>query len=151
MIDQTFSELAIGDSRRSSGRTMTETDVVNFCMLTGNWLGLHCDVEFAKRTRFGQRVVQGSLIFSIVNAMMPFDAEVVEALYGVDRLRFVKPTFIGDTLHASTEIISLEPRTGGGLATVLLSAINQEDEVVMKCEFTLRIRDERLVEQRADT
>jgi acyl dehydratase len=75
---------------------MTETDVVNFCMLTGNWLEIHANAEFAKHALYGQRLVQGSLIFSIVNALLPFDPEVVEAFYGVDRLRFHRPTFIGD-------------------------------------------------------
>lgn len=144
MISKPFGELAVGDRCVSHGRTITETDVVHFCMLTGTWLGLHCDAEFAKRTRFGQRVVQGSLIFAIANAQIPFDPEVVEAFQGVDRLYFLKPTFIGDTLCAHSELIRIEARGKGGLATALLSAVNQRDETVMICEFTLRVRSERL-------
>lgn len=145
MIDAPFPELAIGQKKSSRARTMTETDVVNFCMLTGNWLELHSNVEFARHTLYGQRLVQGSLVFSIVNAMIPFDPEVVEAFYGVDRLRFVKPTFIGDTLHAIGEIIRLGdhgPRHG--VATSALSGVNQRGETVMSCEFSLLIRKERL-------
>ena len=95
MIDQTFGELEIGHVRTSRGRTFTETDVVNFCMLTGNWLEIHANTEFAASALYGQRLVQGSLVFSIVNALMPFNSAVVEAFYGVDRLRFLKPSFIG--------------------------------------------------------
>ena len=148
MIYDSFDNLALGQSQVSHGRTMTETDVVNFCMLTGNWLGLHSDIEFAKQTRFGQRVVQGSLVFSIVNALLPFEQEVVEAFYGVDRLHFHKPTFIGDTLHAHCEIIRLQQRgERAGIATSLVSAINQRDETVMTCELALLVRTQRVQAQ----
>ena len=145
MIDQPFGALQLGQVRVSRGRTLTETDVVNFCMLTGNWLEIHANVEFARAARFGQRVVQGSLVFSVVNALIPFDASVVEAFYGVDRLRFLKPTFIGDTVWARSCIIGLRPRNGGaGVATCELLGVNQRRETILRCEFSLLIRGERL-------
>jgi acyl dehydratase len=145
MIDQPFAELAIGQKKTSRGRTMTEADVVNFCMLTGNWLELHSNVEFARHTLYGQRLVQGSMVFSIVNAMIPFSPEVVEAFYGADRLRFIKPTFIGDTLHATAEIIRLkEHGPNHGVATSMLNGVNQRGETVMACEFSLLVRKLRL-------
>ncbi|MCT8971360.1 MaoC/PaaZ C-terminal domain-containing protein [Microbaculum marinisediminis] len=145
MIDQTFGELAVGQVRTSRGRTLTETDVVNFCMLTGNWLEIHSNVEFAREALYGQRLVQGSLVFSIVNALMPFDAGVVEVFYGVDRLRFLKPSFIGDTVWARSEIIDLRPKKdGAGVATCELLGVNQRRETILRCEFSLLIRGERL-------
>jgi acyl dehydratase len=145
VIDKTFAELAVGQTRVSRGRTITETDVVNFCMLTGNWLEIHANAEFAKKALYGQRVVQGSLIFSIVNALIPFDSEVVEAFYGVDRLRFLKPTFIGDTLWARSEVIALKDRDHQfGVATSKLTGANQREETVLSCEFKLLIRKTRL-------
>jgi acyl dehydratase len=141
VIRAPFDELRVGDAARSGGRTITETDVVHFCMLTGNWLGLHSDVEYAKSSRFGQRVVQGSLVFSIANAMIPYDADVIEAFYGVDRLRFPAPTFIGDTLHAEAEITELVARgVEDGVATLHLCAVNQRAETVMSCQFRVLVR-----------
>ena len=93
MIDRPYGELVIGQRVRSRGRTITETDVVNFCMLTGNWLEIHANTEFAANSMYGQRVVQGGLVFVIVNALFGFDSAVVEAFYGVDKLRFLKPSF----------------------------------------------------------
>ena len=114
-------------------------------MLTGNWLEIHSNVEFAKHALYGQRLVQGSLVFAIVNALIPFDPEVVEAFYGVDRLRFLKPTFINDTLWARTEIIELTDREERfGVANSLLSGVNQRGETVMRCEFKLLVRKTRL-------
>jgi len=145
MIDRPFSELCIGDVKYSRGRTVTETDVVNFCMLTGNWLEIHANTEFAKATGHGERIVQGSLIFSIVNALLPFDPSVVQVFYGVDKLRFLKPSFIGDTLWARAETARLEQRSDGtGVATCDLQGINQRRETVMRCDFSLLIRATRL-------
>ena len=50
-IDQTYDELQVGQIFRSGGRTVTETDVVNFCALTGNWIEIHSNVKYASKTR----------------------------------------------------------------------------------------------------
>jgi acyl dehydratase len=114
-------------------------------MLTGNWLELHSNVEFAKQTLYGQRLVQGGLVFVVSNALLGFNSDVIEAFYGVDKLRFVKPSFIGDTLFAGTEIIGLRDKgERHGIATLLLQTTNQRDEVVLSCEFSLLVRRQRL-------
>ena len=150
MIQKPFSELLIGDSKISGGRTLTETDVVNFCMLTGNWLELHANREFARQTLYGQRLVQGSLVFSIGNSMLPVDHEVVEAFYGVDSLRFLRPTFINDTIHARAEIKALRDKGDRhGVVTMGLEVINQRDEVVMRCDMNVLVRKQRLKRESA--
>ena len=55
LLDVPFDQLTVGSRVRSRGRTMTETDVVNFCMLTGNWLEIHSNIEFAESSHFGKR------------------------------------------------------------------------------------------------
>jgi acyl dehydratase len=146
MIHLPFGELVIGQTARSRGRTLTETDVVNFCGFTGNWLSIHSDAEFSKKSLYGQRVVQGGLVFVVVNALLGFDPEVVEAFYGVDKLRFLKPTFIGDTLHAQSEVIALRDRGDQhGVVTSRLTGHNQRGETALSCEFSLLIRRQRLI------
>ncbi|MEW5423931.1 MaoC/PaaZ C-terminal domain-containing protein [Amorphus sp. 3PC139-8] len=151
MIDHPFPELEVGQVKTSRGRTLTETDVVNFCMLTGNWLEIHANTEFAKSALYGQRLVQGSLVFAIVNALIPFDSTVVEAFYGVDRLRFLKPSFIGDTVWARTKIIDLQAKkNGAGVAVSELLGVNQRHETILRCEFSLLIRGQRLTPTGSD-
>ena len=146
MIDNPYPDLVVGDVKTSRGRTLTETDVVNFCMLAGNWLEIHSNTEFAKNALYGQRLVQGSLVFSIVNALIPFDSTVVEAFYGIDKLRFLKPSFIGDTVWARSEITALKPKeNGAGVATMELKGMNQRTEVILRCDFHLLIRAKRLI------
>lgn len=138
MFEVSFDELKVGHRMRSRGRTMTETDVVNFCGLTGNWLAIHADAEFSRTSKYGQRIVQGGLVFVVVNALFGFDEKVVAAFYGVDNLRFRKPTYIGDTLHAERVITALLPKDDDfGVATAKLEGWNQRNEVVMSCEFSV--------------
>jgi acyl dehydratase len=67
----------------------------------------------------------------------------------VDKLRFTKPTFIGDTLYASTEIVGLRARgEQHGVATLRLDTINQRNEIVLTCEFSLLVRNQRLITPR---
>lgn len=144
MFSAPFSELKLGQSAVSRGRTITEADVVNFCMLTGNWLELHSNAEYAKQSLFGQRIVQGTLVFSIGNALLPFDFDYIEAFYGTDNLRFLAPVFIGDTIWSRAEIADLRPKTEGrGVMSVDLRVSNQRSKVVMKCVFHLLMRGER--------
>lgn len=140
MFSKAFEDLVVGDVTRSRARTITETDVVNFCALTGNWLAIHADAEFSKSSKFGQRVVQGGLVFVIGNALFGFDEKVIAAFYGVDNLRFVRPTFIGDTIHATREITDLRPKDEKyGVASAKLEVRNQHDEVVLVCDFRILV------------
>ena len=145
MIEQPFGELEVGQTKISKGRTITETDIVQFAMLSGAWLELQTNDEFAKHTIYGKRIAQGPLIFSIATIQLGHDGELLEALYGVDRMRMVKPVFVGDTLWSKGEILDLQDKGAKhGLVRVRLEAINQRDEVVMSCELLLLIRKERL-------
>ena len=132
MIWSYFDELKIGEKFTTRGRTMTETDMILFCMLTGNWLELHSNIEYAKTTQFGQRLIQGSLSFSIIAGLVPTGTPGrILAFYGVDRLRFIKPVFIGDTLHAETEIIDLQDKNEtSGVSTHQVTLVNQHGETV---------------------
>lgn len=65
-INIPLDELEIGQTFRSPGRTVTESDVVMFCMFTGNWIEIHSNKEYAEKTRWGERIVQGMLTFSLI-------------------------------------------------------------------------------------
>ncbi len=67
-----FEEYQEGEVFRSPGRTITETDVVNFSALSGDWNELHANEEFARRQYFGRRIVHGALIFSVSMGTLAF-------------------------------------------------------------------------------
>lgn len=93
LLYRTFGELQVGDAQRTRGRTITETDIVNWCALTGDWFYPHTDAVAAERSMFGQRVAPGIMIFALGTGLgVPADATTILANYGSDELRYTKPT-----------------------------------------------------------
>ncbi|HZS05290.1 MAG TPA: MaoC/PaaZ C-terminal domain-containing protein [Blastocatellia bacterium] len=130
-----FEEFEIGEEVATPGRTITETDIVNFAGLTGDWYELHTNKEWAAKSPFGQRIAHGALIFSIATGLtmrMDTGDKTIIAFYGVDRLRFVKPTFIGDTIRLRQRVEEKTERdAGSGIVTMLNEVINQREEVAL--------------------
>ena len=115
MSERHLDDFEIGEEFTTHGRTLTEADVVNFAGVTGDFNPLHMDAEYARSTRFGQRVPHGQLIFVLAlglaeRCIVPVFQATVVAFYGVDRLRFVKPVLIGDTFHVLRRVQAIEPR-----------------------------------------
>src|SRR6201988_4366296 len=130
-----FEDFEIGEESVTAGRTITETDIVNFAGITGDWNEIHTNKELAARGPFGQRIAHGALIFSIATGLSVRTgqtSDTVIAFYGLDRLRFVKPTLIGDTVHVRQKVEGKAERNErSGIITMLNEVINQRDEVVI--------------------
>src|SRR5262249_39082690 len=139
-----FEELQEGETRVSRGRTITETDVVNFAALTGDWVELHVNEEYARQSYFGRRIAHGALIFSVSTGLavrMGTVDDTVIAFYGVDKLRFVKPVFIGDTIWVREKISGKEPKDEkGGIVVIHTEVFNQRNEVVLAYTGRLLIK-----------
>ena len=132
-----FEEFSVGQKITSVGRTVTEGDIMSFAGLTGDYNQIHTDAAFAATTQFGQRIAHGLLGLSIgVGLLMRTGVleGTVLAFREIVEWKFIKPVFIGDTIHAEmtvTETKSL-PRLGGGSVTIVFDVKNQKDETVMK-------------------
>jgi acyl dehydratase len=138
MLHKPVDELTVGEAVPSRGRTVTETDVVSFCYLTGNWLEIHSNEEVAAKTPYGRRLVQGSLVFSIVPGLVEWDARYTIAMYAVNDMRFPRPVFIGDTITAQIAVDDVQMRDADtGIATFAVKVVNQRGEVVQT--FQMRI------------
>jgi 3-hydroxybutyryl-CoA dehydratase len=134
VITDYFDEITVGDKHVTRGRTITETDIVNFAMFTGDWHPAHVDLTYAQSDpQFGgERVAHGALAFSVALGLVTFWPEAMKAFYGIDKLRFVTPTRIGDTLHVETEVLELTPRgVGKGVVTSQFTVRNQRGETVI--------------------
>ena len=137
-----FEDYATGCVRKTLGRTITEADIVIHAGQTGDFYPHHMDAEWCKSQPFGQRIAHGTLIFSIAVGMTAGDVNPVAFSYGYDRLRFIKPVFIGDTLHIRVTIkekrdAPKSPRHG--VVVELTEAFNQRGEVVLACEHLLMV------------
>ncbi len=130
-----FEDFPVGRVAISRGRTVTEADIVAFAGLSGDFIELHTNEEFARQSPFGRRIAHGALIFSISTGLMTQMGEIndtVLAFYGVDRLRFTAPVFIGDTIHVTKRVAASERKGAGrGVVTFETSVLNQRDEPVL--------------------
>lgn len=138
-------DLAEGQVFMSSCRTITETDVVNFCGLSGDYNPIHADAEFASQTAYGQRVVHGILGLAVMTGLLDrmgtFDGTAI-AMLGLEEWRFVQPVFIGDTLQLRLTIDGVRRTKSGDRGVVLrtLELLNQRDEVVQTGRINLLVR-----------
>jgi acyl dehydratase len=129
MLDKFYDELEVGMKWKSRGRTITEADIVLFAAFTGDWYPLHTDKEYAAQTPFGQRIAHGMLVLSVASGLMQIAPGVVVAFYGIDRVRFTAPTFIGDTLHVEMEVLEKNDRgPDQGVVTFRFDVFNQRGE-----------------------
>ncbi|MFA6219667.1 MAG: MaoC family dehydratase [Erythrobacter sp.] len=140
MAGRFFDEWQVGDRiTHEIRRTVTETDNLLFTTMTHNPQPLHLDIEAARASEFGQILVNGTFTFALMVGLSVGDTTLgtLVANLGYDRLAMPRPVFIGDTLHATSEVVGLKDsrsRPDAGIATFLHEAINQRGEVVCRCE-----------------
>lgn len=130
-----FEDFETGGVSVSRGRTITESDIVAFAGLSGDFIELHINEEYARQSPFGRRIAHGALIFSISTGLMTQMGQIddtVIAFYGVDKLRFTGPVFIGDTIHIVKKVIETKLKEPcRGLVTFETTVLNQREETVL--------------------
>ena len=118
---RSYDDLQVGEILRGPGRTLTETDLVTFCMLTGDWHAIHADAEFAKGTKIGQRMFHGSFGIALAIGMsanlLTLRNPVIAAL-GVREWSFKAPLFINDTVHLELTITDKKVTSDGRRAVL---------------------------------
>ncbi|UUP19789.1 MaoC family dehydratase [Nitratireductor thuwali] len=132
-----FEDYEIGSGRTSFGRTITETDFVVHAGHTGDFFPHHMDAEFMKKSEFGGRIAHGTMVFAIGIGLTANVINPVSFSYGYDRLRFVKPVFIGDTIRTRTTIVEKRDdpkRPDMGRVVERCEVLNQKDEVVLAAD-----------------
>lgn len=124
----TLQEISIGDSADFS-KTITETDIVLFAGISGDFNPVHINTEDAKNSMFGQRIAHGMLSASFISNVIGNKLPGPGTVYLSQELKFVKPAYIGDTLTAIvTAVEKLEEKNRLKLSTTV---INQNNETVV--------------------
>jgi acyl dehydratase len=138
LLMRSVDQLAKGDTQTTRARTITEADIVNWCSMTGDWFPIHCDAEYAAKSPFGQRIAPGMMVLAFTGGLaVPADTETVIANYGLDRVRFRAPVFIGDTIHTKLTVEEITPRDDGTAVVALdWQVLNQDERPV--CSAILR-------------
>lgn len=131
-----FDDFALGQVFETAGRTITESDVVSFAGLSGDYNPVHLDREHAARTVFRERIAHGLLIESIASGLAHgtgiFDGTIT-ALRDME-IRFVRPVLFGDTVRLRLEVVELQAAPGPKRAQVRFSTtvMNQRAEAVVE-------------------
>ena len=141
MLSKSYGDIAVGLRWESRSRTITEADVVNFSGLSGDWYPLHTDSEYAAKTIFGQRIAHGMLVLSVSTGLLKIAPGSVEAFYGMDEVRFLKPVFFGDTIHVDLQALEKTDRPkGGGILTLLCEVKNQKGDTVATAKMKMLMK-----------
>lgn len=102
--DEYFEDYRVGSTRRTTGRTITEADIVIHAGQTGDNFPHHMDAEWTATQPYGKRIAHGTLVMSIAVGMTAGDVNPQSISYGYDKVRFVQPVFIDDTITVTAEI-----------------------------------------------
>jgi acyl dehydratase len=141
MGGRTVDDISVGLST-SFTKTVSESDVYLFAGITGDLDPNHVDEEFCRGTSLGHRVAHGALIVGYMSAassriLEDFDRPMVSA--GYDRIRFLKPVYLGDTIRVDYVIASLDPTRERIVAKVEVK--NQRGELVCVADHIMQLVD----------
>ena len=140
MSGKHFNDLHVGQLiKHSNGRTITEMDNVLFSALTMNTQPLHLNEDFASRTEFGQRIVNGLFTLALATGLTVADLTegTIVANLGYESVRHPHPMFHGDTLYVETEVVDMREsrsRPNVGIVRFRHTGRNQHGVVVVEFE-----------------
>lgn len=136
-----FEDIALEQRMVTRGRTITETDLVSFAGLTGDYNPMHTDAEYMKGSAFGQRIAHGMLTLSYAvgqSYQLGFMERTILAFRSLE-MKFSLPVFIGDTLHVELAVREKKEarRMGGGWVTLDVKIVNQDGKTVQSGEWVV--------------
>jgi len=137
-----FDDLEIGQEWISSGRTVTEADIVHFAGFSGDFNPIHIDAEFAKTTPFRKPIAHGFAVFSMGSGLGVMTPQIrTIAMLRVTSWQFILPVFAGDTIKMKSRVVEKTLRGRGKRGEVIWhrSIMNQEGKSVQEGEVVLLI------------
>ena len=139
-----FEDYSPGQKIITTSRTITETDIVNFAGISGDYTQIHTDLEYSKETPFGQRVAHGLLGMAICSGLAAQTGVMegtVLAFREIKDWKFMKPIFINDTVHAELTVKSKKEmaRIGGGAVEIDVYLKNQSQDTLMRGTWVVLI------------
>ncbi len=141
-----FEQFEIGQQLVTAARTITESDIVSFAGMTGDYNQIHTDAEFAAKDTFGQRVAHGMLVQSIATGLA-VQSGIIEGTvlaFREQSAKFSLPVFIGDTVHVELKITEIKalPRLGGGNINMKYAVYNQHGKAVQRGDWVMLIKSQ---------
>lgn len=141
-----YQDFEVGESVISAGRTITESDIMTFAGLSGDFNQLHTNKVYAEKNLYGKRIAHGLLILSVVSglaARLGFSEGTALALTNIS-WKIRAPVMIGDTIQAAFTVKRKKKvsQMGGGFVEFDVKVKNQKGEVVQKGTWTILVKNE---------
>ena len=136
-------DFEVGDVYQSAiGRTVTEYDNISFTLLTNNDNQIHFNDEYAKQTQWGKPLVNSVFTIAVVTGLTVKDVSQNGFALGWDHIVLPNPVFAGDTLYASTEVLSVresgsDPKRG--IVKVRSRGVKQDGKIVLEFERSIMV------------
>jgi len=137
-----FEEFDVGEEFTSLSRTITEADITNFCGVSADFNPLHTDIEFAKKTPFGQRIAHGLLGLAFVSggiARLGLIEGTTFAFLEICSWKYLAPNFIGDTVTVKVKVVSKKEtkKVDRGIVVFDIDLINQRSEITQSGQWAI--------------
>lgn len=142
-----FDEFTLGERFQTARRTITQTDIVNFAGVSGDFNAPHMDHEFCRTQPYGEPIAHGPLVFAVSTGLLcqsGLNDGTLVAMLGIDRWRIHAPVKAGDTVHLVMEVIEMRPTSQGdrGVVGFRREIVNQRGVAVHTMEVRcLYLRD----------
>ena len=140
-----FEDFNIGDEIVTPSRTVTQTDIVNFACLSGDFNEVHTNFEYCKTTPFGEPIAHGPLVYAIMGGLQyasGINDGTLLALLQIDAWRMLSPVKHGDTIHMRSRVISKKEssKEDRGVVTFERQCIKHDGTVAQEMKATLMYR-----------
>ena len=139
-----YEEFEVGDVyEHRPGRTLTESDNINFTLLTMNTHPLHFDANYASKSEFGKMLMNSTLTLAIVTGMSVSDVSHLSiANLGWKEIRLLAPVFAGETIYAETEVLEKrlsKSRPNAGIVGVKTTGKKADGTVFLDFQRTVLV------------
>ncbi|MBK6827282.1 MAG: dehydratase [Chitinophagaceae bacterium] len=136
-----YEDFTLNETRQTSARTISAEDIDFHAKESGDFFPHHMDEAWCNTQPFKHRIAHGTLIFTVAVGLTADLINEVSMTYGYDRLRFIKPVFINDSIQVTVTIKDKKDhkKPGYGVVTELVECFIQQGELVMVCEHLLLV------------
>jgi len=140
---RSYEDMEVGDIYpHPLGRTVISTDNIWFTLLTCNPNPIHFDAVYAAKTEWGRPLVDSTFTLALVTGLSVSDISQRAVNLGWDEVRLPNPVFEGDTIRASSEVLSKREsrsRPNMGIVVVKTTGVNQDGKVVIEFRRTIMV------------
>lgn len=140
-IRKYYEDFTLNETRQTSAKTISAEDIDFHAKESGDFFPHHMDEAWCNTQPFKHRIAHGTLIFTVAVGLTADLINEVSMTYGYDRLRFINPVYINDSIQVTVTIKDKKDhkKPGYGVVTELVECFNQQGELVMVCEHLLLV------------